>query len=114
MYSRTTSNLNQILGAENRIGVEIGRCFSPLNANPSFFCTDFLAFNGETNLFANLDGENDLLSFAAVDSLGVLLLKPLVGDRERGSIGGDFVLIKNLCGVWRFLAIIGDFVLQNL
>lgn len=35
----------------------------------TLFCTDdFLLFNGETNLLANLDGENDLRSFAAVDT----------------------------------------------
>lgn len=43
----------------------------------------------------------------------------LVGETERIGLflilGGDFVLIKNLCGVvCRFRAIIGDFVLQNL
>lgn len=117
----------QILRTENRTGVEIGRCLSPLIViaiaippPPSLLlCTNFLLFNGETNLLANLDGENDLLNFPATDSFGEFLLAGLTGETERIGLflirGGDFVLIRNLCGVAsRFLGMIGDFVLQNL
>lgn len=97
----------QILRVENCIGMEeLGLCLSPLIiilapstlftdflllngetnlfANldgendlrtPSILVTDFLLFNGEANLFANLDGENDLRSFVAVDILGDFLVK---------------------------------------
>lgn len=95
-----------ILRALNRMGVKSGRITSP----SSLLRTVFLLFNGDTNLFANLEGENDLRSFAAVDDEGfkaffLLRLVDLVGERERESGGGDLVLTKNLCG---------DFVLQNL
>jgi len=47
----------------------------------------FLLFIGDTNLIASLDGENDLLNFAAVDSF-CDLLHTLVGEIEAL---GDFL-----------------------
>ncbi|CAH1446925.1 unnamed protein product [Lactuca virosa] len=54
----------------------------------------FLGFNGEANLVANLDGENDLRSFADVETFlgGViafffaLAVLGLVGDTESGGL----------------------------
>ena len=90
----------------NRIGVELRRITSP----SSLFYTVFMLFNGGTNLFTNLEGENDLCSFTAIDDEGfkaffLLKLVDLVGEREWESGDEDLILIKNLCE---------DFILQNL
>ncbi|KAL5985384.1 hypothetical protein ACLOJK_027368 [Asimina triloba] len=42
---------------------EVGIHFSPL-IHPPVFIIEFLPFNGDTDLLANLDGEKELLSFA--------------------------------------------------
>ena len=114
---------------ENRIEKDVGRCFNPLIVfiiTSLFFGMDFLLFSGDTSLLASLEGENDLRSLAAADDArGDFLAAPppRVGDIHRGGLliftwnfeaaGGGGDLIKNLCGVCRFLAIMGDFVLPN-
>jgi hypothetical protein len=84
LTNQRKTNTPQILPSENRLGVAIGRCFSPL-ISTSLFCTIFLPFNGDINLWANLEGENDRRNFDAVDDFGDFLLKfvGLVGERER-------------------------------
>ena len=92
---------------------------------PSLFITDFLFFNGETNLFAILDGENDLGSFANFGDFvglageeresgrgGPLILTENFAGAKRG--GGDLALIRNLCCVCRSLEMTGDLVRKNL
>lgn len=92
------------LGAENRIGIIIkggGLCFRPFIINSSellLFKEILLPFNGETNRFANLEGESDLLHLDAIDEDGLggdFLLKGVVfvaGEKE----------FKPLCGLLIF------------
>lgn len=116
-------NTHQIFLLATLIGVEGGRCFSPL-IKPPYFWTEILLFSGDTNLLANLDGENDCRNFDVVKANGDFLRGTigLVGDRVTVGFliftrnfedaGGD--LMMNLCGVCCDLAIMGDLVLQNL
>ncbi|CAL5420575.1 unnamed protein product [Camellia sinensis] len=69
--------------ALNRMGAKSRRITSP----SSLLYTVFLLFNGDTNLFANLKGENDLCRIAAVDDEGfkaLFLLKLVWWGKEKG------------------------------
>lgn len=63
--------------------IRAGRCFSPL-MGASLSRKLILLFNGDINLLANREGENDLRSLEAADTFGDFLLVFVdhVGDRE--------------------------------